>query len=123
MRISDWSSDVCSSDLSRAALRPRQFFRFRRHRVFRLDEDEVEVQRSHRLWVPLRDPCRYRRAPIAALSKILAGSKKIDTELLAPFRSPPGPDRRLRAPGQGIAWQRWKHPGRTAWDQERKTGV
>src|SRR3546814_19211475 len=23
------------------------------------------------------------------------------------FRSPPWPDRRLRAPGKGIAWQRW----------------
>src|SRR3546814_4484999 len=61
MRISDWSSDVCSSDLSRSAARGGR--RSSRGRLVRIGDDQHQRLAARLADADLRAPVEPRRGP------------------------------------------------------------
>src|SRR3546814_9769862 len=48
MRISDWSSDVCSSDLTRGYIRQHQFWKVELVSIVRPEDADAELERKTR---------------------------------------------------------------------------
>src|SRR3546814_16448858 len=93
MRISDWSSDVCSSDLGGDAFEQRVARRVAVHIVDRLEMVEVEQQQRQRLFAALRlreqhRPLFGQRAPVEkARQRIRSEERRVGKECVSTFRS------------------------------------
>src|SRR3546814_19806439 len=84
MRISDWSSDVCSSDLMRRVTDPERIAELDDARAVRLERPEKAAQ-----FHPL-DPARDRGISESPWTLADAGSPSRDKP--APMSDPPPPD-------------------------------
>src|SRR3546814_13652002 len=72
MRISDWSSDVCSSDLDVIALLAVQFAGIASHQ--HLGKTKDGGQRRSQLIAHVRDECRFQ--PVGCLKRLVAFAQR-----------------------------------------------
>src|SRR3546814_12405584 len=87
MRISDWSSDVCSSDLSRSAARGGR--RSSRGRLVRIGDDQHQRLAARLADADLRAPVEPRRGPglQRPFLAVRSEERRVGKECVSPCRS------------------------------------
>src|SRR3546814_17613803 len=86
MRISDWSSDVCSSDLTRGYIRQHQFWKVELVSIVRPEDADAELERKTRAAEAILEALGlpYRRMLLCAGDMGFAARKTYDLEVLLP---------------------------------------
>src|SRR3546814_20559289 len=86
MRISDWSSDVCSSDLTRGYIRQHQFWKVELVSIVRPEDADAELERKTRAAEAILEALGlpYRRMLLCAGDMGFAARKTYDLEVWLP---------------------------------------